>query len=77
MKEETFFNPFICLCLSLFYGFPPGITDYVWYWDKNKWILYKRNKHDISAFGDIKGYNKYISAIPKNMFTYKKVEENA
>ena len=52
-------------------GFPQGNTEHLWHkekgcrgWDKfpEQWVIYKRNKHDISAFGDSHGYNRWVSA---------------
>ena len=56
-------------------GFPQGKTLYLWHKTKpmkfdfhgmkkgeTHWVLYKRNKHDISAFGDRHGYNRWVSA---------------
>ena len=58
-------------------GFPQGKTKYLWHKRKGAkvslpkhgviageehWHLYKRNKHDISAFGDAYGYNRWVSA---------------
>ena len=56
-------------------GFPQGITKYVWHRTRpmkvafagkdlgqRDWILYKRSKSDISAFGDVKGYSRWVSA---------------
>ena len=58
-------------------GFPQGGTEYLWHKQKGAkisfpkhgivageehWHLYKRNKHDISAFGDSHGYNRWVSA---------------
>jgi hypothetical protein len=58
-------------------GFPQGKTPFLWHKQKGAkvslpkfdvvageehWKLYKRNKHDISAFGDSHGYNRWVSA---------------
>ena len=44
-------------------GFPQGHTKFLWHKEKgNNWVLYKRNNHDISSFGDKYGYNKWVSA---------------
>ena len=58
-------------------GFPQGNTPYLWHKQKGAkvslpkygviageehWKIYKRNKHDISAFGDSHGYNRWVSA---------------
>jgi len=58
-------------------GFPQGNTKYLWHRRKGAkvslpahnivageehWHIYKRNKHDISAFGDSHGYNRWVSA---------------
>jgi len=58
-------------------GFPQGGTKYLWHKQKGAkvsfprhgivageehWVLYKRNRHDISAFGDSHGYNRWVSA---------------
>jgi len=53
-------------------GYPQGRTPYLWHKEKrlnfttmrkeDHWVLYKRNKYDISAFGDSHGYNRWVSA---------------
>ena len=58
-------------------GYPQGKTPYLWHRTKpskvsfkqfdiavgdQHWIIYKRNKHDISSFGDSHGYNRWVSA---------------
>ena len=58
-------------------GFPQGVTTHLWHKMKGikvsltkglvedngeHWVLCKRNKNDISAFGDVYGYNRWVSA---------------
>jgi len=72
-------------------GFPQGKTKYLWHKTKQAkvtfkkfdietgdehWVMYKRNKHDISAFGDIYGYNRWVSApTVEQVMRWKKIQD--
>lgn len=47
-------------------GYPKGKSLYLWHKDKHqrdRWVLYKRNRHDMSQDADKHGLNRWITAI--------------
>lgn len=49
-------------------GYPQGKSHYLWHKDKHnhdKWVLYKRNPHDMSATADKDGFNRWVSAVTR------------
>ena len=66
IKEEEYYSPEQCLKFRDV-GVKQGISPVLWHKDKHYgWVLWKRNKHDISAFGDSHGYNRWVSALKKD-----------
>lgn len=68
-NKWTFENEFLQVdqCEDLISeGYPRGKSIYLWHKDKHqhdKWVLYKRNRHDMSQDADKHGYNRWITAI--------------
>ena len=63
--EDQYLSPDECIKMHG-RGYPQGKSEYLWHKDKHqhdKWVLYKRNRHNMSATADKDGFNRWVTAI--------------